>query len=287
MMGFFYMNKLGRIFGKSFEGFLFGNWFISLSAVLLTLSSIKSLSLDMAGLVPVLALTGFGVLLVYSIHAIFTRSADAQSVRKRWINEYSGLLWANIIGSGIILLACIPFLKKETFFFLIPCALISVGYSARIRIGLKSWSLREVPYGKAFLVAGVWSLVSVLLPLFQAQQSFSVKAFVLIVIRFLLLWLLCFLFDIRDLKEDNNKGTRTLLMAAGIRNLRLLAYGGLFFICLLSYLIAETTLMVLMLFGFAGVWFITSASEHRGDYFYSLWGDGLILLYAVVALFSN
>ena len=84
--------------------------------------------------------------------------------------------------------------------------------------------LREIPILKNILLSGVWALATVLIPL-AYHQAFNITDEVLWMMarRFLFIYSLTVIFDIRDKKHDRNLGVWTLPMGVGIKNTRLLA----------------------------------------------------------------
>ena len=282
------MKSLNQMHIRLFNSFLFGNWLISIAGFFLTISSIKSLGLEFRYQTPVLLLVGAGILLIYSVHAISQNYSSPSSDRKNWINRNQSLLVFNIVLAALLILGTLPFLKCKVFWLGIPCALVSVAYSFHIKIGERSWGLRELPFLKVLIVSVVWGLASVLLPLFQSNESMSVyRVVVLISIRFLLLLVLCLLFDIRDMTEDSNKGIRTFSSIAGIHGVKILSFILLLTLSLLAVSISETTLFYQLIVGAAIFVFIIYANDNQNDYFYSFTGDGLIILYSLAVLFSS
>jgi len=285
------MRPLIQLFTRLFDYFLFGNWLISMAGILLTMSSVRSLSLEIRIQVPVLILVGAGVMLIYSVHAISQNNPLFSSVRKNWINNNQKLLVINFVLAAILIAGTLPFLNRNLFLLIVPCGLVSLAYSFRIRINKKVWALREVPFIKALVVSAVWSLVSVLLPLLQANTNiyevYAYKAGILMGIRFLVLLILCLLFDIRDIKADSDKGIKTFSSIAGIKGLKAVCFIFLLILSLLSATVSETALIHLFIFDAAASAFIIFTGENQNDYFYSFAGDGLIILYSFAVLFSN
>ncbi len=285
------MRPLIQIFTRLFDYFLFGNWLISMAGILLTMSSVRSLSLEIRIQIPVLILVGAGVMFIYSVHAISQNNPLFSSVRKNWINNNQKLLVINFVLAAILIAGTLPFLNRNLFLLIVPCGLVSLAYSFRIRINKKVWALREVPFIKALVVSAVWSLVSVLLPLLQANtniyEAYAYKAGMLIGIRFLILLILCLLFDIRDIKADSDKGIKTFSSITGIKGLKAVCFIFLLILSLFSAIVSETALIHLFAFDAAASAFIIFTGENQNDYFYSFAGDGLIILYSFAVLFSN
>lgn len=287
------MKFLGQIFIRILNIFLFGNWLISIAGVLLTISSIVSFELEISFQTPVLVFVAAGTMLVYSVHAIYQNHPSFLSVRTKWISNNHKILVINIIIAIVLIAVVLPFLNKKLLLLMVPCGLISLAYSFPIiRINKKLLALREIPFIKVLVVSAVWSLVSVLLPLLHINadiwQEYGYKAGMLIGIRFLVLLILCLLFDIRDVKTDRMKGIKTFLSSiAGIKQLKVACFTLLILLSLLSQIVSETDSLYLIIFDAAVTAFIISASEDQSDYYYSFAGDGLIVLYSVAVLFSN
>ena len=231
-----------------------------------------------------LALVFAATLLVYNLDAAlpFKHYEPAgNSGRKAWQQRHRrGLLG---LAGGAAGLAGYLFLVDGWWRYLpllLPLAALALLYSWPLgRWGGRPRALREIPLLKGFLIASVWTTVTVGLPMLVLHQSVgAVRG--LLGQRFLLVLALTIVFDIRDYGRDRRAGTRTfpgVLGVAGARRLALallagsvalgLARGGAPLAVLLPALLSTSV--------------VIAAQETRGDYFYALFTDGLLLVQAV------
>lgn len=235
---------------------------------------------------PRLALLIFtATLFLYNLDSIlpykYTQPA-LLSERKRWMLRHRSALLGVAVVSLIV--AGWVFLFDGWLHltpFLGHLAVISVLYSLPVlrRHGQRR-SLRDVPLLKGFLIAYVWSAVTVWMPALQLHQPlFSPVVMVLFARRFFFILALTFVFDIRDYTKDRLSGTQTFPGLFGVQTAKLLALGAL---ALATVLIppGATTLHVWvltlpLLLTAAIIW---QANEARSDYYFALLADGVMLL---------
>src|SRR5690606_2673633 len=149
---------------------------------------------------------------------------------------------------------------------------------------LKDWGLL-----KLFLLALVWTCVTVLMPvIYWEKQLHAYEAEFLL--RFIFMLPLCIGFDIRDMETDKTHQIYTLPNAIGLKSSRRLTDLFLLIFCLVAYwqytrypfpdrlisafVIALLTKLVLQL-----------SKKVNTDFFYLLFVDGMMLAYAMVIIF--
>lgn len=130
---------------------------------------------------------------------------------------------------------------------------------------------------KIYIVALVWTGVTVGLPLIAAQRAMTWDLWVLVVQRFVLVTVLMLPFEIRDLPQDD-KRLRTLPQVLGVRNTQRLGVVlvGVFFVLTLLY--RELSSLVLGVYAVLSVllaWACWSASAKQSRYFASFWVEGI------------
>lgn len=112
--------------------------------------------------------------------------------------------------------------KKQILLALVPVGTFSLLYSMPLI------KIREVPYLKIFVIAGVWSLSTALLPSIFLNKFSSL----LLLERFLFVFTITMPFDIRDMAVDKKYGLKTIPLLMGKKHSLNLAYFslGLFFV---------------------------------------------------------
>ena len=234
----------------------------------------------------VVALVFAATLLVYNLDAVLPfkhwQPAGA-SGRKAWQQRHR---W------GLALLAAVAALVAGYLFLtagwwrylpkLLPLAALALLYSWP----LVYWrgqrrALREVPLLKGFLIAGVWSAITVGLPALALHRPLA-EAAGLLAQRFCLVLALTIVFDIRDLSRDRAAGTRTIPVVLGLAGARAVALAFLAGALLMGMGRGVSPLGLLPT-GLAAAAIIGLANERRGDYFFALWADGVLLVPAALA----
>ena len=95
---------------------------------------------------------------------------------------------------------------------LAPIALITILYSLPVFGNRKTmFRIREIPYLKIFIIAFVWSFLTIILPVSRSSQTFSKTLLVLMLLeRFFFVFAITIPFDVRDMKEDKRAGIKTI-----------------------------------------------------------------------------
>ena len=233
----------------------------------------------------VVTLVFAATLLVYNLDAVLPfkhRQPAGTSGRKAWQQQHrrglAGLAGAAALGAGYLFLAdgwwrYLP--------LLLPLAALALLYSwplARWRGQRRA--LREVPLLKVFLIAGVWSAVTVGVPTLALHRPLA-SAGGLLAQRFCLVLALAIVFDIRDLSRDRAAGTRTFPVVLGPTGAKALALASLAGAVGLGFERGAPPLGLLVI-GVSAAVVILLAEERQGDYFFAFWADGVLLVPAVL-----
>ena len=223
-------------------------------------------------------------LLVYNLDAVLPfklRQPAGTSARKAWQQRHHRALV--IVAGGAAVVAGYLFFDGGWWHYLpllLPLAALALGYSWPLgRWRGRPIALRDVPLLKVFLIAGVWTVVTVGLPALVTHRPWAAETG-LFGQRFLLVLALAIVFDIRDYGHDRRAGTRTFPGVLGVAGARWLALGLLAVSVSIGLVRGVPPLAVLVPGGLAAA-VILAAEETRGDYFYALLTDGVLLVQAV------
>jgi len=220
-------------------------------------------------------------LLVYNLDAVlpFKHLQPAgTSLRKAWQQQHRRGL---ALLAGIAALVMAYFVLADGWWHYLPTLLPLAALALLYSWPLGRWgALREVPLLKVFLIAGVWSAITVGLPTLAHHRPL-VGSVGLLAQRFCLVLALAIVFDIRDLSRDRAAGTRTFPVVLGLGGAKAVA---------LAFLAGAMTLGVergapplgLLLTGLSAASVILLAHERRGDYFFALIADGVLLVPAML-----
>jgi len=283
--------KLPFWLDRLFRYVVFGNIWVSFAAVCMFWATEKLFQIQEK---PTTGIFIFGgTLFIYNFHRLFRMKAiyaKHSSDRHNWIiKNRNHVIALTLLGFVMALAGGFAFFNKETIGILLPFVLISLFYVIPIYKKEGVWiRLRDVSYVKIFLVAGVWTFVSVCLP-FVILPDFSFHTLLVpnIILtatqRFLFFFAITLPFDIRDLEHDRKNGVRTfaaLLGVEGIKNfsrvlLVLVALTALYCYKQGYYLPGHTLAMIISCASTS--WLISKADENSNEYFYSGWLDGTLM----------
>ncbi|MDB5263627.1 MAG: hypothetical protein JWQ14_2910 [Adhaeribacter sp.] len=170
---------------------------------------------------------------------------------------------------------------KNHFLLLAHLALLSLLYSLPVLpIGGTYRPLRHIPLLKIFLIAYVWTCVTVWLPLLAYNQAiFSEEVWPVFLRRFLFILAITIIFDIRDVERDRATGTVTLPGTVGVKNARYLAWVSLaLFALLIAFIPQETDRLALWLSAGITGYVVWQTKPAKSEYFFAVVADGMMVL---------
>lgn len=223
-------------------------------------------------------------LLTYNLDAVLPfkyRQPAGTSGRKAWQQRHRrGLLL--LAGVAALVGAYLLLVDGWTHFLpvLLPLAGLALGYSWP----LLPWhgrrrAMREIPLLKVFLIAGVWAIVTVCLPALALRQPLA-SATGLLAQRFCLVVALAIVFDIRDFSRDHAAALRTFPTVLGVGGAKAVSLAFLVASVGLGLLRGAPPQVVLPPIVVAAT-VVLLARETRGDYFFALVTDGVLLVQAL------
>ncbi|MGZ3872507.1 MAG: UbiA family prenyltransferase [Mucilaginibacter sp.] len=288
-----------KTFQSVFDFLLFSNIFMSLCAVaqgLLTFYLIGS-----KPVFPVIGLLFTSTLGIYNFSILAsTKGPPLQSryKRVRWFYSHYRLMVTFTIVSILSLVPLFCLLSIESMLLLGFLGIISFLYSIPLfTIGDHKFGLRHIPWLKQFMIALVWTMSIVLLPVLEAQHfhltGISLRdTTILIAKRFLFIAALTIPFDIRDLFDDRKLGMKTVPTVWGEKNAYLfcqvLLAGYLVLLFLFKNNGVTHDFLPLALSVILTAWLIFHSKREKNEYYYFFYLDGvLILQYVLVLLFSR
>ncbi len=185
--------------------------------------------------------------------------------------QLSAELWVVVmIFAGITFFYAIPFLPKRIFVD-------------------KQQNLRSIGGLKVYIIALVWTGVTVVLPLINNGKNFDVDAFLLCVQRFLYIVLLMLPFEIRDLKFDSIK-LSTIPQQIGLKRTKLMGIVLSILILLMEFLktdvTSQSTFAVFLVLTITTI-LVLKATVKQGSYYSSFWVEGLPIFWLIIVLSTN
>lgn len=180
----------------------------------------------------VLLVEGSATLLLYNLSLGLSMPKELNNssfFRTQWYFRNRLIFWMfNIIAIIIAIYACLN-LHWHTFLLLGLVGLMSLGYTFPIlKIGGKSVALRQIVGLKVFLIAIVWSLSVVWLPVVEYYSTSDIilwqSAFYWSILVALFILAITIPFDIRDIKQDNIYKLKTIPIILGEAKAKSLCY---------------------------------------------------------------
>lgn len=234
----------------------------------------------------------FGATIVqYNLHYIVKKVAAKDSARLRWSQRNKNIhLILLIAGSFLILFSLFSF-HLEHFFILFVLGCVSFLYSFPFLPFGKKRRIKDYGFLKIITLALLWTLVTVWFPV--SGHTYDTGLFIFVFIkRLLFMFILCLLFDMRDIEVDNSENIKTLAVVLGHKKSYILSYLLLLVFVLLSfiqyfYLPQMQFLIPMFISAAATLITIEITKKSNSDFVYLAGIDGMMLLQAMlVYLFS-
>jgi 4-hydroxybenzoate polyprenyltransferase len=289
---------LKRVFFAVLDFLLFSNVFIAVCAVAQGLITYHLLHAEPNRYV--LAFLFFSTLGLYNFSMVLAKPKDpgkSPYKRVRWIfSHYRLIISITLIAMLCLIPLSLWFLSIESKLLMVFTGILAIGYNVPfLTLNNHKIGLRNIPGIKLFLIALVWSVSCVVLPIVELERSLqinisSAETLLLAAKRFLFVAAITVPFDIRDLFQDKLYALKTIPVMLGERKAYLfcqLLLLGYFVLLLLfnqvSYADVVGLTFTLVLTG----WLIFKSGIQKNEYYYFLYLDGTMLLqYLVLILFS-
>ena len=179
------------------------------------------------------------------------------------------ITWLYILSMGLI-----------TFFYAIP-------FLPRNVFVDKNQNLRQISGLKIYVIAFVWSVVTVILPTVNNEYTLHMDVFVTFFQRFVFILVLMIPFEIRDLRYDSIK-LSTIPQRIGIRKTKLIGIGLLVLFFLSEFMKDHTSQVHLFVLGMVMVitlLFVILSKEDQNKYYSALWVEGIPVFWLLLILF--
>lgn len=280
---------------KAISFIIHSNILIALAALALTLASQVQLGM-VPHFHPYLAAIFLATLFDYNLHRYLALSkrTETDNIEKfRWTDENPVIFRALIILSFAGLVIVLFFVRIEILLLLIPLAFFSYLYSFPFPAGKKhNFRVLKITGIKTLLIAGVWSGVTVLVPVFFGEQTFHFQQIALLIAeRFTFIFAIALPFDIRDMKSDSLTYLKTIPIKFGEKiTLKTANVFMLISLCVaLFHYVHPNMLFILPAYIFSiiiTVFFINSKTLKSLPLYYYGILDGSILLHGMLIFLS-
>jgi len=286
------VGRISSVVAGAFRYAVFGNLFLAACAAAWAYSTYRVLGLPRgAADYDLLALVFAGVVVVYALDRLYAFDRSPERVvggRLRWVDEHRRFLRTALVLACTGVAGLLFFVNVNVLAVLAALGAVSFAYSLPVlrhfTVGLK-----DVGLSKVFLIALVWTCVTVLLPPLEAGAPVLTRDVELLFAeRFLFVFAISLPFDIRDRDRDAARGIRTIPVAVGVtrsKQLVGLALVGHLWLKVVHYYPEHPAMLVPAVLTVAyACLLLAGLSARRGDVYYSLLWDGTILVQAVLAV---
>lgn len=277
-----------------FNYIVYGSWWVALCAAslgMLTWFELTGMWWNTALFVFILGST----LVVYNLNMLSglaeLRRIGTHSERHHWCMNNELLMKATLAVGLILSAVSVCFLSSVVWLFMLPLAFVALAYTIPIvKRQTSKIRIREIGLWKIFIIAGVWSGMTVILPsveYFGLDQLVEKLSWELAIERSIFILAITIPFDIRDLINDAKKSVRTIpsilgwkqsVVLAEVLLLAFISFVGLrigihhpFF---LGYLISSIIAMIIVAF----------SNPQRNDMYCSFWVEGTMIVQFVLVL---
>jgi 4-hydroxybenzoate polyprenyltransferase len=230
-------------------------------------------------------------LLVYNLSMLLAKPKEHQKSpfkRVRWIFSHHRLtISITLIASLCIIPLGLWYLSVQSQLLMVFVGILALAYNFPfLKLNDKKIGLRNLPGIKLFLIALVWSVSCVLLPIVEVESTFGIsvtlsETLLLVAKRFLFICAITIPFDIRDLFQDKLYELKTIPVMLGEKKAWIFCQALLIIYLILLILFAKNidldviglTLTILL----TG-WLIFKSNIKRNEYYYFFFLDGTMIL---------
>lgn len=228
-------------------------------------------------------------LMVYNVHYLIKKSSVDLSDQYAWVQKNKMFNYAFLIlGIGLSLYYVFQ-LPNTVWQACIVLAAFSFAYSLPVLPFKNKHRLKDFGWLKIFLLTGIWTVVTAILPMLYWHQDMAAYPFE-ILMRFIFMFILCLAFDIRDMQVDIEAGIFTLPNKIGLTN----TYS-LITVLILLFIVFSLAqyfrfslpdrLLINIVSALLTLWSVYYVRKHPSDKNYLLLIDGQMLLNALMILF--
>ncbi|MFA4867141.1 MAG: hypothetical protein WC623_03035 [Pedobacter sp.] len=277
---------------------LFSNLFIAICAVAQGMVTYHLLNVKPDKYI--LAILFFGTLSVYNFSMLLSKPKKPENspfVRVRWIFSHHRLIISITLISVLCLIPLgLLYLSIEAKLLMIFTSVLALGYNIPfLTLNHQKIGLRNIPGIKLFLIALVWSVSCVLLPIVELEHNLEInistaETLLLVSKRFLFIAAITIPFDIRDLFQDKLYELKTIPVMLGEKKAyifcQVLLGGYLLLLFLFDKNLNADNIALTLTLLLTG-WLILKSSIRKNEYYYFFYLDGTMLLqYLILVLVS-
>ncbi len=205
----------------------------------------------------------------------FIKYAGIAKLYHRSLTENLKVIQLFSLGCFVLLLYYMSQLSIKILLYFIPIGLLTLFYAVPITKGFTK-SLRNVPAAKIWVIALVWAISTVMMPIIAVQKVTDIKIILLCVQRFLFVTVLTIPFDIRDLPFDK-RSLQTIPQLLGVARTKKFGFVLLALTMVIEFYItpsfAHKTAFVIIFIVL--LFLLQRAKTKQSKYYASFWVEGL------------
>ena len=234
----------------------------------------------------------FGATLAqYNMHYLFKTRAVVNSKRLAWSLRNRQLHLIFIVAGALLIIYSLFSFRLHHFLILLVLGGIACLYSFPLLPFANKKRIKDYGLLKIITLALLWTLVTVCFPADEAKYA-GLSFQLIFVRRFIFIFILCLLFDIRDTEVDRKEKIATLSVKLGVKLSYLLCYALLIIFSALSvvqfiYLPNSAQITAMLVSAAATVIAIEYSKKNNADVVYLAFIDGMMLLQAALVIFAG
>jgi 4-hydroxybenzoate polyprenyltransferase len=229
----------------------------------------------------------FGATIVqYNLHYIVKKVAVKDSARLAWSQRNKNIHLVLLIAGCILIIYSLFGFHLVHFIILFILGCISFLYSFPFIPFAQKKRIKDYGFLKIITLSLLWTLVTVWFPVSGHQYDAGLFVFIFMK-RLVFMFILCLLFDMRDIEVDRSENIRTLAVALGRKRSYILSYIVLLVFVLLAvaqyiYLPQIQFLIPMLISAVATLATIEMTKKINSDYVYLAGIDGMMLLQPIL-----
>lgn len=217
----------------------------------------------------------------------FIKYAGIAKLHHRSLTENLKIIQVFSLASFVLMLFYASKLSLHTLLFFVPLGVLTLLYAIPFLKGATK-NLRNVGSLKIGVIAIVWSITTVLLPVVDKGLVVTSSHIIQTIQRALFVIVLTLPFDIRDLKYDAKK-LQTLPQVLGVERVKKLGFVLLAITILLEFFITPNSLFktVFLFMFFILLLLLQRAKIKQAKYYASFWVEAVPIVWWIMLSFIN
>ena len=234
----------------------------------------------------------FGATLMqYNMHYLFKTTAVVNSKRLQWTLKNKPIHKILIVIGVVFIIYSLFSFRLHHLIVLAALGIIAVLYSFPFLPFANKKRIKDFGLLKIITLALLWTLVTVWFP--ADEINITGVSFQLIFLRrFIFIFILCLLFDIRDTETDRKENISTLSVKLGKRRSYIICYILLFIFAALSvaqfiYSPDKMQLLAMLISAVLTVFTIEYSKKNNSDVVYLAGVDGMMFIQAILVILGS